>query len=222
MAMAGLRSAPLPSAAPKTTYNTWMVLYILLSSSARLAAAFTAFMKAARRPPTSSWCTPAIVVPAGEHTASLSCPGCLPVSTTILAEPITVCAASCREISRGRPAATPPSASASMARNTYAGPLPLTAVTALNSFSSHSTQVPTEDISSITAAPSSAVAFAPRHIAAAVALTRQGVLGMTRMILALGPAADCIVPTVTPAAIETTTWLSVRNSAASFKTTETY
>lgn len=46
-----------------------------------------------------------------------------------------------------------------MEGGTHAGPLPLTAVTALNSFSSHSTQVPTEDIRSITMAPSSAVAW---------------------------------------------------------------
>lgn len=37
--------------------------YILLSSSARLDAALTAFMKAARTPAFSSSCTPAMVVP---------------------------------------------------------------------------------------------------------------------------------------------------------------
>ena len=55
---------------------------------------------------------------------SLSWPGCLPVSRTIFALPSTVCAARAREMSRGRPARTPPSASASIMRNTYAGPLP--------------------------------------------------------------------------------------------------
>ena len=41
----------------------------------------------------------------------------------------------------------------------HAGPLPLSAVTALKSFSSHSTMVPTEDISSFTAFTSSAVTY---------------------------------------------------------------
>ena len=49
---------------------------------------------------------------------------------TMRAAPDTVCAASARALSRGSPAATAPSASASMARNTYAGPLPLSPVTA--------------------------------------------------------------------------------------------
>lgn len=49
---------------------------------------------------------------------------------TMRAAPDTVWAASARALSRGRPAATAPSASASMARNTYAGPLPLSPVTA--------------------------------------------------------------------------------------------
>ena len=49
---------------------------------------------------------------------------------TMRAAPETVCAASASALSRGSPAATAPSASASMARNTYAGPLPLSPVTA--------------------------------------------------------------------------------------------
>lgn len=52
------------------------------------------------------------------------------------AHPSTVCAASCCAMSRGSPARTPPSASASIMTNTYAGPLPLSPVTALSSFSS--------------------------------------------------------------------------------------
>ena len=67
---------------------------------------------------------------------SLSTPGCLPVSITILAEPSTVCAASCWATSLGSPARTPPSASASIMTKMYAGPLPLRPVTALSSFSS--------------------------------------------------------------------------------------
>ena len=55
-----------------------------------------------------------MVVPPGLATRSLSVPGCSPVSNTIFAAPSIVCAASCVESSRGKPAATPPSLSASM------------------------------------------------------------------------------------------------------------
>ena len=62
------------------------------------------------RPPPAKYASlpphsPAIVVPPGEVTISLSCPGCLPVSSTILALPRTVWAASVWATSRGRPAA---------------------------------------------------------------------------------------------------------------------
>jgi len=60
---------------------------IRLSSLARCVAATTAFIKAARVDAFSSSCTPAMVVPPGLVTMSLSAPGCLPVSSTILAEP---------------------------------------------------------------------------------------------------------------------------------------
>ena len=54
----------------------------------------TASMTAARMPPFSSAYMPSMVVPPGEQTASLSAPGCSPVSCTILAAPMSVCAAS--------------------------------------------------------------------------------------------------------------------------------
>lgn len=57
-------------------------------------------------------------------------PGCVPVSSTIVAAPLTVCAASLRAVARGRPIRTPPSARASISTKMYAGPLPLTPVTA--------------------------------------------------------------------------------------------
>ena len=53
--------------------------------------------------PRSSACSPAMVVPPGLATASFSAPGCWPVSSTIFAAPSTVCAASARATSRGRP-----------------------------------------------------------------------------------------------------------------------
>ena len=57
------------------------------------AAHFTARMTAWRKPDSSRAYTPSMVVPAGEQTASLSSPGCCPVSRTIFADPSTVCAA---------------------------------------------------------------------------------------------------------------------------------
>ena len=50
-------------------------------------AASTACSAAARKPPRSSASTPAIVLPPGEQTASLSAAGCLPVCSTICAAP---------------------------------------------------------------------------------------------------------------------------------------
>lgn len=69
--------------------------------------------------------------PAGEATESLRAPGCCPLSSTILAAPSTVWAARAWARLRGSPARTPPSARASIMRNTYAGPLPLRPLTAL-------------------------------------------------------------------------------------------
>mmetsp|Transcript_957 Transcript_957/g.1494 ORF Transcript_957/g.1494 Transcript_957/m.1494 type:complete len:109 (-) Transcript_957:883-1209(-) len=64
--------------------------YSLLISMARSAEAITAFMRAQRTPAFSSSCTPAMVVPPGDVTMSLRAPGCFPVSSTIIALPITV------------------------------------------------------------------------------------------------------------------------------------
>ena len=95
-------------------------------------------------PPTSSACRPAIVVPPGLATRSLSTPGCSPVSSTISAPPSTVCAASCVAMPRGRPIRTPPSLRASIITYTNAGPEPDSPVTASSSFSSTSTAMPTD------------------------------------------------------------------------------
>ena len=53
-----------------------------------------ALMAALRRPFSSREATPLMVVPPGEHTASLSTAGCLPVSTAILPVPAIICPAS--------------------------------------------------------------------------------------------------------------------------------
>src|SRR6201996_8112758 len=84
------------------------------SCLARSVARMTALMRVTRRPPSSSSRMPSTVQPAGVVTASLSSAGCEPVSSTILAEPKVVCAASRVAVSRGRPTFTPASARASM------------------------------------------------------------------------------------------------------------
>lgn len=60
------------------------------SSVARRVALSTASIKVRRSPPLSSVCRPAIAVPPGLVTMSLSRPGCSPVSSSSLAEPYTV------------------------------------------------------------------------------------------------------------------------------------
>src|SRR5262249_44104283 len=75
----------------------------LPSATGRRVAASTAVMKAPRTPARSSSCRPAMVVPPGLATLSFNRPGCWPVSSTILAAPSTVCAASASAASRGRP-----------------------------------------------------------------------------------------------------------------------
>ena len=63
----------------------------------------------------SSACTPAMVVPPGEHTASLSAPGCCPVEVTMAADPFTTWQASCIARARGRPATVDGTAAATPA-----------------------------------------------------------------------------------------------------------
>lgn len=59
------------------------------SSRHRFVAATTALIKLLRNAPFSNSWIPAMVVPAGDATASLSCPGCFPVWFTIAAAPST-------------------------------------------------------------------------------------------------------------------------------------
>ena len=81
-------------------------------------------MRPSKAHPFSNASTPAIVVPPGDVTPSLSSPGCFPVCSTISAAPFTVWAASWVATFLGRPARTPPSLRASMNWKTYAGPEP--------------------------------------------------------------------------------------------------
>src|SRR5438093_12023886 len=83
--------------------------YCLPNSSARFVAASTADINAARTPPASRACSPAMVVPPGEATLSFSWPGCSLVSSWSLAAPNTVWAASESAVSRGTPTFPTPS-----------------------------------------------------------------------------------------------------------------
>ena len=55
---------------------SWLILSLWPSSAARRVAASTASMRAPRTPPRSRACRPAMVVPPGLATMSLSTPGC--------------------------------------------------------------------------------------------------------------------------------------------------
>ena len=100
------------------------------SSPARSVALTTALISVTRSFPSSSSRMPSIVQPAGVVTASFNSAGWSPVSSTTLAEPFIVCAASNVATSRGRPTLTPASASDSKMMYTNAGPLAESPVTA--------------------------------------------------------------------------------------------
>ena len=101
--------------------------------------------------------TPSIVVPAGEHTASFSSLIERPSVNAIVAAPFNVCAAYTYACLRGMPNFTAASASASMNKNAYAGPLPLTAVTPSINFSATCSTFPAVERSAVTVAISSAL-----------------------------------------------------------------
>mmetsp|Transcript_10206 Transcript_10206/g.62263 ORF Transcript_10206/g.62263 Transcript_10206/m.62263 type:complete len:374 (+) Transcript_10206:1048-2169(+) len=111
------------------------------------AAALTASIRLDRNPCFSRVVTPSMVVPAGDATLSFKIAGCVngsaPFSwSTISAAPFIVWAAILRERALGNPAATPPSAIASNARNMYAGPDPETPVSASSWYSCTCTAIP--------------------------------------------------------------------------------
>src|SRR6185436_3767948 len=172
------------------------------SSRERWVARSTALMNVVRSPPSSSAAMPAIVVPPGELTMSLSAPGCSPVSSRSFAAPSTVWVARVIAVARSRPMRTPPSASDSITIATYAGPEPDRPVTASIISSPSTTTRPTAP--KISRATSRSPASSPSALAIAVApsRTRAGVFGITRMRRAsLGRRAR-ILSVATPAAIE--------------------
>ena len=121
-----------------------------------------------------------MVLPPGLHTASLRAPGCWPLSSTILALPNTIWAAYSCALARGRPQATPPSASASINWYTQAGPQPDTQLAASMRDSGTASSRPAGAISFKNSASSSAVTLEEQYWIMP-APTMAGVLGMMRM-----------------------------------------
>ena len=145
-----------------------------------------------------------MAVPPGLVTWSFSRPGCSPVSSTSLAAPSTVWAARAIATGRDRPTFTPPSASASMAMKTKAGPEPERPVTASRSGSSTMCAEPTAWKRARAWARSSSVAWAPRARALAPSPTSTAVFGMVRTIRTPVPSLRAIFAIEMPAAIEIT------------------
>lgn len=86
-------------------------------------------------------------------------------------------------IDQNKPILTPPSASASIITKTYAGPLPLSAVTASIMSSTISSLVPIDCRSDCAMSASFCVAFVPRTKTEHPWLTIAGVFGITRITL---------------------------------------
>ena len=102
---------------------------------------------------------------------------------------------------RARPSC-PASISASATKKTYAGPDPVSPVTASNCDSGARTVMPTEPRIRSAHSRSSSPAPGPAVIADTPLPTSAGVLGIARTTAADGPAAAAIVAVVTPAAID--------------------
>src|SRR5574341_735214 len=188
------------------------------SSRDRWVARSTAWMNVVRIPPSSRAAMPAIEVPPGELTMSLSAPGWRPVSRRSFAAPRTVWVASVIAVIRSSPIFTPPSASDSITTATYAGPEPDRPVTASSSSSSSTTTRPTA--LKISPAMSRSPGSRPSALAIAVTPSRTsaGVFGMTRIRRASLPSAARILAVETPAAIEMTSLRRVTTEAISFST----
>src|SRR5439155_1628404 len=188
------------------------------SSRERWVARSTALMKVVRMPPSSSAAIPAIVVPPGELTMSLSAPGCSPVSRRSFAAPSTVWVARGIAVARSRPMRTPPSASYSITIATYAGPEPDRPVTASSSSSPSTTTRPTAP--KISRATSRSPGSSPSAFAIAVtpSRTRAGVFGITRMMRESLCRRARILSVATPAAIEIRSLRRVTTGAISAAT----
>src|SRR6185369_7593981 len=188
------------------------------SSRERTVARSTALMKVVRMPPSSSAATPAIEVPPGELTMSLSAPGCMPVSSKSLAAPSTVWVARVIAVIRSSPIRTPPSASDSITMATYAGPDPDSPVTASIRLSSSTTTRPTA--LKISPAVSRSSGSRPSAFAMAVtpSSTSAGVFGITRIRRASLCSTVRILAVETPAATEIRSLRRVTAGAISFRT----
>ena len=87
-ARAVVRSSAVSKVAPRVERH--LIFYNVRDFA---VASRSARMTVPRNACSSSDCTPTMVDPDGEVTWSFSSPGCLPVSSTILADPMTACAA---------------------------------------------------------------------------------------------------------------------------------
>src|SRR2546428_8003020 len=188
------------------------------SSRERWVARSTALMNVVRIPPSSSAAMPAIEVPPGEQTMSLTAPGWSPVSRSSVAAPRTVWVARVIAVIRSSPIRTPPSASDSITTAMYAGPDPDRPVTASISSSPSTTTRPTA--LKISPAVSRSSASSPSAFATAVtpSRTRAGVFGITRMRRASLCRTARIFAVETPAAIEIKSFRRVTAGAISVNT----
>src|SRR3954453_12028277 len=173
------------------------------SSRLRSVAASTHSNRAERVPCSSNTRRPAAVVPPGDVTMARRATGS-PYSSSIAAEPTNSCRTSASAMGRVKPASTPASVNASATRNKYAGPLPMSPVTASSSCSGTRTTVPTADRMLSAQSRSSSLANSPPHNAAAPLPSSAGVLGIERTTATLSPQARWRDWIDTPAAMDNT------------------
>ena len=147
--------------------------------------------------------TASIVVPPGEHTISLSSPGCFLVSSTILAAPITACAQNSYAISLFIPYETAQSAIASININAYAGEDPLAPITTSIKLSSTISLFPKESNIVFTASMSFFSIFLLGESELIPQFTSAGVFGMVLIIFLSFPIIFSTLFILIPAAIVT-------------------
>ena len=85
--------------------NAAVAFRAVCGERARAMVVRSASITVPRNAPFSRTTTPRMVEPKGEHTSSFNWPGCLPDSSTSLAEPETACAAICWTCGRFSPSA---------------------------------------------------------------------------------------------------------------------
>ncbi len=175
------------------------------NSTPRSRAARNARPTSSPNPPASNTPIAAAVVPPLLVTDARSACASGSPSSSNRADPRIVC----RTISFASRSASPSdradSSIACASRNTYAGPDPLTAVTACISSSSTRTVWPTALRILVARSSSPALAPAPSAIPLMPSPMRQATLGMMRITLAKSPSARRIAPLSTPAMMLITT-----------------